>query len=84
MATTNTVSIYFFDAVDLGDRWQVSGGARWERYDTDFLSQDTTGLVTADLEANDSLVSGKLSVLYRLTPTGNVYATTLVTRARRR
>jgi len=59
--------------VDFGDRWQVSGGARWERYDTDFLSQDATGLVTADLEDRDSLVSGKLGVLYRLTPTGNVY-----------
>jgi catecholate siderophore receptor len=70
---TNTVSLYFFDTVDLGDRWQVSGGARWERYDTDFLSQDSAGAVTADLEANDSLVSGKLGVLYRLTPTGNVY-----------
>ena len=70
---TNTVSLYFFDTVELSDRWQVSGGARWERYDTDFLSQDATGLVTADLEANDSLVSGKLGVLYRLTPAGNVY-----------
>jgi catecholate siderophore receptor len=70
---TGTVSLYFFDTVDFGNRWQVSGGARWERYDTDFLSQDAAGLVTADLEANDSLVSGKLGVLYNLTPTGNVY-----------
>ncbi|HEU4690588.1 MAG TPA: TonB-dependent siderophore receptor [Vicinamibacterales bacterium] len=70
---TNTVSLYFFDTVELGDRWQLSGGARWERYDTDFLSQDATGAVTADLEANDSLVSGKLGLLYRLTPNANVY-----------
>ena len=70
---TNTASLYFFDTVDVGGRWQMSGGARWERYDTDFLSQDATGLVTADLEDRDSLVSGKLGVLYRLTPTGNVY-----------
>jgi catecholate siderophore receptor len=70
---TNTVSLYFFDTVDLGDRWAVSGGLRWERYDTDFRSQDATGAVAADLEANDGLVSGKAGLLYRLTPNANVY-----------
>ena len=70
---TNTASAYFFDTVDVGSRWQVVGGARWERYDTDFLSQDATGLVTADLEASDSLVSGKIGVNYHVTPAGNLY-----------
>jgi catecholate siderophore receptor len=71
--STNTASAYFFDTVDMGSRWQVMGGARWERYDTDFLSQDAAGLVTADLEDTDSLVSGKIGVSYRLTPAGNLY-----------
>ncbi len=70
---TNTASVYFFDTVDFGSRWQVVGGARLERYDTDFLSQDAAGVITADLEASDSLVSGKLGVLYHVTPTGNIY-----------
>ena len=70
---TNTASAYFFDTVDVGSRWQFVGGARWERYDTDFLSQDATGFVTADLEDTDSLVSGKMGVNYRLTPTANLY-----------
>jgi catecholate siderophore receptor len=71
--STNTVSAYFFDTVDFGNRWQVVGGARWERYDTEFVSEDTTGLVTANLEASDSLVSGKLGVVYNLSQAGNVY-----------
>ena len=70
---TNTASAYFFDTVDVGSRWQFVGGARWERYDTDFLSQDATGLVMADLDDTDSLVSGKIGVNYRLAPTGNLY-----------
>ena len=70
---TNTASVYFFDTVDLGSRWQVVGGARVERYDTDFVSEDATGLVTADLADTDSLVSGKIGVNYRVTPTGNLY-----------
>jgi catecholate siderophore receptor len=70
---TNTASAYFFDTIDVGSRWQFVGGARWERYDTDFLSQDATGLVTADLEDTDSLVSGKVGVNYHLTPTANLY-----------
>jgi catecholate siderophore receptor len=70
---TNTASAYFFDTLDVGSRWQIVGGARWERYDTDFLSQDATGLVTADLEDTDSLVSGKVGVNYHLTPAANLY-----------
>jgi catecholate siderophore receptor len=70
---TNTLSFSFFDTVDVGDHWQVSGGARWERYDTNFVSQDASSVVTADLEANDSLVSGKIGLLYRLAPAANVY-----------
>jgi catecholate siderophore receptor len=69
---TNTASVYFFDTVDFGNRWQMVGGARLERYDTDFSSLNAAGLLTA-LEASDSLVSGKLGVLYHVTPTGNVY-----------
>ena len=46
------------------------GGARWEHYDTDFISEDASGLVTADLEADDSLVSGKLGVAVSADPGG--------------
>jgi catecholate siderophore receptor len=68
-----TVALYGFDSVELNDRWQLSGGLRWEHYDTNFLSQDAAGLTTADLEGSDGIVSGKASVLFRINNAGNAY-----------
>jgi catecholate siderophore receptor len=70
---TTTVGMFAFDTIDLGSRWQVTGGARVERYETDFLSVDAAGATTADLAGSDTLVSGKAGVVFRLTETGNVY-----------
>jgi catecholate siderophore receptor len=70
---TGTVALYAFDTVDLSTRWQVSGGLRWEHYDTDFTTVDAAGVTTGDLGAADQLVSGKVGVVYRATENGNVY-----------
>jgi catecholate siderophore receptor len=70
---SSTVAFYGFDSVELNDRWQVSGGLRWEHYDTQFESKDAAGLTTAQLEGADGLVSGKASVLYRINNAGNAY-----------
>jgi catecholate siderophore receptor len=71
---TTTAGVFAFDTVEIGARWQVTGGARIERYDTDFRSVDVAGVTTADLEASESLVSGKAGVLFRVNDAGNVYA----------
>src|SRR5688572_12009372 len=70
---TNTVGVYAFDTVDFGDRWQISGGLRWEHYDAAFKAADAAGTLTTDLSVADGLVSGKAGVLYRLTDAANVY-----------
>ncbi len=70
---TATVGLFAFDTVDLGSRWQVSGGARVERYDTDFTNVDVAGVTTANLEGADTLVSGKAGVVFRATESGNLY-----------
>jgi catecholate siderophore receptor len=69
---TDTVALYGFDTVELGRKWQASGGFRLERYQTDFRSVDAAGLVT-NIDADDTLFSGKAGLLYRLGPDGNVY-----------
>ncbi|HEX5110083.1 MAG TPA: TonB-dependent siderophore receptor [Vicinamibacterales bacterium] len=70
---TSTVALYAFDTIDLATRWQVSGGLRWEHYETDFTTVDAAGATTVDLGAADQLVSGKVGVVYRATENGNVY-----------
>ena len=70
---TNTVGVYAFDTVDFGDRWQLSGGLRWEHYDAAFKAADVAGTLTTDLSVADGLISGKAGVLYRLTDAANVY-----------
>lgn len=71
---TTTAGLFAFDTVDVGSRWQVTGGARIEHYDTSFVSVDATGATTADLDGSDVLLSGKAGVVFRATETGNVYA----------
>ena len=70
---TNTVGVYAFDTVDLGNRWQVSGGLRWEYYDAAFEAADAGGAVTTDLSVSDGLLSGKAGVLFRVTDAANLY-----------
>jgi catecholate siderophore receptor len=70
---TNTVGLYAFDTVDVTDRWQFSGGLRWEHYGATYKAADAAGAVTTDLATADGLFSGKAGVLYRLTDAANVY-----------
>ena len=70
---TSTVGLYAFDTVDLGNRWQVNAGLRWEYYDATYKAEDAAGVVTTDLSTNDGLFSGKAGLLYQLTSAANVY-----------
>jgi catecholate siderophore receptor len=70
---TSTIGVYAFDTVDIGQRWQISGGLRWEHYDSAFQAADAAGLITTDLAIADGLVSGKAGVLYRVTSAANLY-----------
>jgi catecholate siderophore receptor len=70
---STTVAAYAFDSIELTERWQVSGGLRWERYETQFDSIAANG-VSASIDARDTLVSGKAGVLFRATGAGNIYA----------
>jgi catecholate siderophore receptor len=73
LGATDTVALYAFDTVELSQRVQVSGGLRWEHFETSFHSRDASGVTTADLRGADGLLSGKASVLFRASEAGNLY-----------
>jgi catecholate siderophore receptor len=71
---TSTIALYGFDTISLGEKWQLSGGLRWEQYDTNFLIVDASRATTTDQSASDALISGKAGVLFRATGHVNIYA----------
>ena len=82
---TTTAAAWLMDTVKLGERWLLGASVRVDHFDT---SYDAVTLSTAaanptlpvgtpvptHAELTDSLVSGKLSVLYKPTPNTSVYA----------
>jgi catecholate siderophore receptor len=71
--TASTAAVSLFDTVDVGRRLQLTGGLRVERYGASFLARDAAGVATTDVDTDDTLLSGKVGALYKLTDQGNVY-----------
>ena len=84
--STDTQSLYLFDTAKIGD-WILNGGVRVDHYTTTYDAVAIQAAVTApapqlipigtriatNLKTGDSLVNGKLSALYKLTPESSVY-----------
>lgn len=70
---TNTIGFYGFDTVEIGAKWRLTGGLRWEHYDAEYKVVDAAGVPTTALSAKDGLTSGKVGLLYKLTNAANLY-----------
>ncbi len=80
---TRTAALYAFDTIKLNEQWQINGGVRFERYNTETrgaaLSTSATPaipvgtLVASEVEKSDRLVSWKAGALYKPTADGSVY-----------
>lgn len=83
--TTNTQSFYVFDTLKFGEQWIFNGGVRLDHYKTSYNAITVQAVTTPQLipvgtlvgsaiEAQDTLVNGKLSALYKPTADSSVYA----------
>jgi catecholate siderophore receptor len=81
---TQTVGAYLFDTVSFAERWQLTAGARVDSFETEFdsvvLSTAASHpalpvgtLVPVSLQADDTLFSYKLGVLYKPAENGSIY-----------
>ena len=71
--TATTVAAYAFDTVSIGERWEFSGGARWDSFGIDYESIAATGVVTP-LERTDRMVSWRGGAVFKPRRFGSIYA----------
>jgi catecholate siderophore receptor len=67
--TANSQAAYVFDTAKFGDKWELSGGLRFDRFDADGIT--TTG---APVSRVDRMLSGRAGVVYKPLTNGSIYA----------
>lgn len=70
----DTAALYAFDTIKLSEKWQATGGARLENYEASYDVYDRTTGITAPFETSDTLLTGKLGLVFKPAPNGNLYA----------
>ncbi|WP_312553237.1 catecholate siderophore receptor Fiu [Massilia sp.] len=72
----DTQSLYAFDTIKFGENWIVNAGLRADHYSGDYTVVALTSnvLTPTHFTVGDTVVNGKLSVLYKPTANSSVYA----------
>jgi catecholate siderophore receptor len=71
--SADSLSAYVFDTAKLGERWQVTGGLRWDRFDVEYDQTAVGGAVTS-FQRDDDMVSGRAGVVFKPKPQASIYA----------
>ncbi len=72
---TTTAALYLFDSVQLNPQWLLSGGVRYESYETttDGASVVSNVVTPSTLEDEDELFSWKVGAVYKPVGNGSIY-----------
>ena len=72
----DTQSLYAFDTIRIGENWIVNGGVRADHYSGDYtvVALTNNALTPTHFTVGDTVVNGKLSVLYKPGANSSVYA----------
>lgn len=73
----DTVALYAYDTMEINPNWQLTGGARVERYKVSLASRGADGASEGPMDGyqrSETTVGGKLGIVYKPAPNGSVYA----------
>lgn len=70
----DTAALYAYDTLRFSERWQASGGARLERYSARYDVRSVATGAVAPFEVEDTLLTGKLGVVFKPARNGSLYA----------
>ncbi|HSH95823.1 MAG TPA: TonB-dependent siderophore receptor [Roseimicrobium sp.] len=70
---SSSLAFYLFDTVKLTEKWEVTGGLRWDSFKVDYTSVAVGGAQTK-LGRLDNMVSGRGGIVYKPRPNGTIYA----------
>jgi catecholate siderophore receptor len=71
-STAETAALYASDTVKLSERWELTGGLRFDRFDVDYKSVAVGGAVTP-FRHTDEMLSWRAGVVHKPAPDGSVY-----------
>ncbi|MBD5781786.1 TonB-dependent siderophore receptor [Pelagicoccus sp. NFK12] len=70
--TSDTISLYAFDTLSIGEKWQANAGLRWESFDSDYLDS-TNGVATSELSQKEEMTSYRFGLVYKPLREGSLY-----------
>ncbi|HQU91902.1 MAG TPA: TonB-dependent siderophore receptor, partial [Pyrinomonadaceae bacterium] len=73
--TGDSLAGYVFDTVHFGEKVQLVGGLRWDRFGVEGRNVVTTGGISSfvPIDRNDTILSGRAAVVYKPVEAGSFY-----------
>lgn len=73
--TADSQGVYAFDTARLGERWELSGGLRWDRFDARGVTVGTGAILPGSPVARvDKMLSFRAGAVFKPRPEASVYA----------
>ena len=71
-AKADTLAVYAFDTLKFGEKWELSGGLRWDHVESRY-NTNTTAATSQELSRTDDLPSWRVGLVFKPKPNGSVY-----------